>query len=191
VSGHHHNEALPKAALIGAASCVGITLALTGAVALGIVDRPVTMQQSRIAAHMEKIAQRDLQFLDQKGGAVLINDVSQGGTPTVIHAGSKSGFIRGVMRGMARDRHLRGLGPEQPFRLTLWANQNLALEDRATGRIVELNGFGDTNRDAFLALLPIASGAEAAKRNAARERGEELAMSAPLPSPVAGTVLAK
>jgi putative photosynthetic complex assembly protein len=174
MSGHDHNIALPKAALVGAVTCVGITLALTGAVALGIVDRPVTLQQSRISANVEKIAQRDLQFLDQPGGEVLINDVSKGGEPIVIRAGSKSGFVRGVMRGMARDRHMRGLGPEQPFRLTLWANQHLALEDRATGRIVELNGFGDTNRDAFLALLPIPAGRQAAERNAARERGEEL-----------------
>jgi putative photosynthetic complex assembly protein len=156
MSGHHHNEALPKAALIGAVSCVGITLALTGAVALGIVARPVSMQQSRDAVHMKTLAQRDLQFLDQKDGSVMIRDVSKGETASIIHAGSKSGFIRGVMRGLARDRHMRGLGPEQPFRLTLWANRNLSIRDSATGRVIELNGFGETNRDAFLALLPAA-----------------------------------
>jgi putative photosynthetic complex assembly protein len=185
VSGHDHNVALPKAALMGAGACVGVTLLLTGAVALGIVDRPVTMQQSRTAVHMKKIAERDLQFLDQKGGAVLIRDVSKGETASIIQAGSKSGFIRGVMRGMARDRHLRGLGPEQPFRLTLWENQQLALTDSVSGRVIELNGFGDTNRDAFLALLPIPAGEQAAVRNAARERGEEMAMTSPFPSAVA------
>jgi putative photosynthetic complex assembly protein len=154
MSGHHHNESLPKAALVGAASLVGITLALTGAVGLGIIDRPVTMQQERVATRIAQIAHRDLQFLDQKDGSVLIRDVGTNRTASTIDPGSKSGFIRGVMRGAARDRHLRGLGPEAPFRLTLWANSDLSLTDSATGRVIELNGFGDTNRDAFMALLP-------------------------------------
>ncbi|WP_219894881.1 photosynthetic complex assembly protein PuhC [Aquisediminimonas profunda] len=153
MSGHTHSESLPKGALIGAAVLVGLTLAFTGAVALGIVPGPVSAEQRREAVHMPKLAVRDLQFLDQKDGSVMIRDVTRGTTASIIQAGSKTGFIRGVMRGLARDRHMRGLNQEPPFRLTLWANQNLALEDLATGRVIELNGFGDTNRQAFLDLL--------------------------------------
>jgi putative photosynthetic complex assembly protein len=153
VSGHSHDQNVPRAALIGAGVCVGATLLLTGAVAVGILPRPVPMQEIRIAEHMPKLAQRDLQFLDQPDGSVLIRDVTANAVATTITPGTKSGFIRGVLRGLARDRHLRGLGPEQPFRLILWQNQKLSLEDLATGRIIELNGFGDTNRDAFLTLL--------------------------------------
>ncbi len=153
MSGHHHNESLPKAALIGAAGLVGITLILTGAVATGIMPYPVPAQTVRVGEKMAKLAERDLLFLDQKDGSVLIRDVSAGTIASTITPGSESGFIRGVMRGLARDRHMRGIGPETPFRLTLWKNQNLALEDLATGRVIELNGFGDTNRQAFLELL--------------------------------------
>ncbi len=153
MSGHSHDNNVPRAALIGAGACVVITLLLTGAVAVGIMPTPVTMDQSRHASKIAPVTSRDLQFLDQRDGSVQIRDVTKGSVATTISAGSESGFIRGVMRGLARDRMLRGLGFEQPFRLTLWANQNLSIEDLATGRIIELNGFGTTNRDAFMALL--------------------------------------
>lgn len=164
MSGHHHNETLPKAALIGAAGLIICTLALTGAVGLGLMPRPVTADAQRQALHMTKIAERDLQFLDQRDGSVLIRDVSKGETASIIEAGSKTGFIRGVMRGMARDRHMRGLDEAPAFRLTLWGNQRLSLRDLATGRVIELNGFGDTNRAAFLALLAEAPHLKVASR---------------------------
>lgn len=153
MSGHSHDNTVPRAALIGAASCILITVLLTGAVAVGIMPMPVTMDQARQAAKISKVTSRDLQFLDQPDGSVLIRDVTKGNVATTITPGSNSGFIRGVMRGLARDRMLRGLGFEQPFRLTLWSNQNLSIEDLATGRVIELNGFGDTNRAAFMAIL--------------------------------------
>jgi putative photosynthetic complex assembly protein len=153
MSGHQHNESLPKPALIGAGFCIAVTLAMTGAVALGIMPKPVTLQQDRAAANVELLASRDLVFLDQADGSVLIRDVTKGAVASTLTPGSNSGFIRGVMRGLARDRHSRGLDASQPFRLTLWGNQQLALQDLATGRMIELNGFGDTNRMAFLSLL--------------------------------------
>ncbi len=153
MSGHSHENTVPRAALIGAAGCVIITLLLTGAVATGLLPGPVTMDQSRQTAKVTALASRDLQFLDQKDGSVQIRDVTKGSIASTITPGSESGFIRGVMRGIARDRMLRGLGFEQPFRLTLWSNQQLSIKDLATGRIIELNGFGNTNRLAFLSLL--------------------------------------
>ena len=150
---HHHGEQLPRFAMIGAAGCVIITLLLTGAVSLGIIDKPETMAERRTEQSITVLAQRDLQFLDQKDGSVLIRDVALDTTAATITPGSQSGFIRGVMRGLARDRHLRHMTSVQPFRLTLWSNQNLSLTDLETSRTIELNGFGDTNRAAFRALL--------------------------------------
>lgn len=164
MSGHHHNETLPKAALMGAGGLILITLAVTGAVAVGLMPGPVTADAQRQAEHMAKRAERDLLFLDQPDGSVLIRDAGRGETASVIEAGSKTGFIRGVMRGLARDRHMRGLDASPPFRLTLWDNQRLSLRDMATGRVIELNGFGDTNRAAFLALLAPAPSARVASR---------------------------
>jgi putative photosynthetic complex assembly protein len=58
-----------------------------------------------------------------------------------------------VLRGLARERRQHGIGAEPPFRLTLWANGALSLVDTATGRVIELDGFGQTNRAAFARLL--------------------------------------
>ena len=64
-----------------------------------------------------------------------------------------SGFIRGVMRGLARERRMHGHGAQAPFRLTRYVDDQLSLVDMATGRIIELNGFGHTNVAAFNRLL--------------------------------------
>ena len=80
------------------------------------------------------------------------------GIVSVIEPGQQTGFIRGVMRGLARDRRSRGIGNAPPFNLTLWRDGELSLTDSATRRSIELTAFGSTNRAAFAALLPHATG---------------------------------
>jgi hypothetical protein len=65
----------------------------------------------------------------------------------------EGGFIRGVMRGLARDRISRHIGAEPPFRLALSADGQLTLFDTATGRLIDLESFGQGNRDSFFDLL--------------------------------------
>jgi len=57
------------------------------------------------------------------------------------------------MRGLARDRKMRGIGPEQPFRLERRVNGMLILHDTTTGRDIALGSFGPTNLEAFSQLL--------------------------------------
>jgi putative photosynthetic complex assembly protein len=64
-----------------------------------------------------------------------------------------NGFIRGVLRGLARERRQHNVGAEPPFRLTRWDNGHLSLEDPQTGRRIELGSFGPTNAEAFSRLL--------------------------------------
>ena len=98
---------------------------------------------------------RQLTFSDRADGAVVVRDVATGETVRVLVDGVPgNGFVRGVMRGMARDRHIHGIGMAPPFTLTLWKNQSLSLEDKATGRSIELGSFGPDNRAAFAAMLP-------------------------------------
>ena len=70
----------------------------------------------------------------------------------VLPPGS-NGFIRGVMRGLARERMLHGIDAAPPFRLIRWADGRLSLEDTATGRLIDLAAFGPTNAQAFARLL--------------------------------------
>jgi putative photosynthetic complex assembly protein len=64
----------------------------------------------------------------------------------------EAGFVRGILRGMARERRRLGKGPEQPFELSLDAGL-LTLRDLATGGQVELTAFGPTNAGAFARML--------------------------------------
>jgi len=88
-----------------------------------------------------------------------VRDVTTGETVRVLVDGVPgNGFVRGVMRGMARERHFRGVGMTPPFTLTLWQNGTLSLVDKATGRAIELGSFGPDNRAAFAALMPGGAG---------------------------------
>jgi putative photosynthetic complex assembly protein len=150
---HIHDTPFPRFALVIAGTLVGTVLLAT------TVARVVGMQPTaspvaeRAAAHVAAIKARDLRFVDQSDGSLSVLDAKSGDTAGGVAVGATSGFIRGVMRGLARERHKYGVSAKPSFRLTLWANGQLSLTDPSTGRVIELSGFGDTNRAAFLALL--------------------------------------
>lgn len=150
-------QPIPRTVLIAAGSMVALTLAMTGAVALGILDRPKTADAIRVEQNVAVVQSRDLRFFDRPGGALIIQDAGRGNVAEVIAPGTNNGFIRGVLRGLARDRKMRGIGQQPPFRLTLWANGRLSLRDSATGRTIELDSFGGDNRASFARLLPAAA----------------------------------
>lgn len=94
---------------------------------------------------------RELRFEDRPDGSVAVIDAAAN---KVVHSiTGEAGFARGALRGFARDRRARGLGPEQPFQLVGRADGRLTLLDPATGRIVDLESFGPTNAAVFAALL--------------------------------------
>ena len=64
-----------------------------------------------------------------------------------------NGFIRIVMRGLARERQSKGFGEELPFMLTRWSDGRLTISDPTTGRKIMLTGFGKDNVNAFAKLL--------------------------------------
>lgn len=132
----------PKAALIGAA----------GLVALSIASAAVSKwtgfgHQQR--APSEIVAAAELVFLDRPDGGI---DVTANGRTIVLAPGS-NGFVRGIVRGLARDRKVRGIGPDVPFRLMLRADEVLLLADPATGGVLDLGAYGSENGAAFGALL--------------------------------------
>jgi len=133
--------------VLGAGALVALSLAGVGAARLGLAPSPET----RPVIAVEPAVSQQLRFRDAEGGAVLVEPVGAGRL-VVLEPGAH-GFIRVVVRGLARERRLRGIGPEPAFRLTHWSNGRLTLDDPATGRSVKLEGFGATNRQAFMDLL--------------------------------------
>jgi len=142
------NEPFPRFALIAA----GILIA--GSITAAAAARFSNTQNAESAASesVQPLAARDLTFFDMEDGSVQVRDAA-GAQVVFVAAPGTNGFIRGVMRGMARDRRSRGIGQEPAFRLAQWPDGRLSLEDLATGRQIELSSFGGSNRAAFAQLL--------------------------------------
>ena len=134
-----------RAVFVGAVSLVGASLLLV------IVARLTgyTPDQPIATAAIET---RDLRFEDRADGAVLIYLGQTDQLVDTLQPGT-NGFVRGVLRGLARERRADRVGPTEPFRLTRWADGRLSLDDPATGRHVDLEVFGPTNAGAFADIL--------------------------------------
>lgn len=141
----------PRGALLGAAALVMIAVvaATTGRLAgLGAAQAP---GGAAIESH-------DLRFADRADGAVVVSETGSGRIVEIIPPGT-NGFLRSVMRGLARDRKRQDIGQEAAFRLARWADGRLLLEDAATGRRIDLGAFGPTNAEAFAHVLMTARSA--------------------------------
>lgn len=97
------------------------------------------------------LAQQAVVFSDQDGGVIVVTDET-GNTLKVIQRG-ELGFVRALLRGLARDRRAQGVGPEVAFTISYHADGSLTLDDPSTGRIVALGAFGSTNSIVFAELL--------------------------------------
>jgi len=150
---HNHEQSIPKGALWFIAIVVIFTMMSAGAVRLGYASVSASPVLLRQAEHLKPLVTRDLSFVDQKGGGLTITDIGTGKTVETIEPGVPSGFIRGVMRSMGRERRMRHVGPRAAFRLSSWPDGELSLTDTFTGRIIELNSFGPDNRASFARLL--------------------------------------
>jgi putative photosynthetic complex assembly protein len=150
---HHHERPFPKGALWFVAIVVTFTMMSAGAVRLGyapVAASPVLLRQSE---HLKPSISRDISFADQANGGLKITDVGTGRVIKTIIPGEPSGFIRGIVRSMGRERRMHHVGPTAPFRLASWPDGELSLTDTFTGRAIELNSFGPDNRASFARLL--------------------------------------
>jgi putative photosynthetic complex assembly protein len=135
----------PRGALIGAALLLAFTVtsaAISRISGLGTVQMPESAP----------VEIRPLRFEDMRDGSIQVTDARTGQVAASVEPGT-NGFIRGTLRGLARERKRQGIGIEPPFMLTRWADGRLSLEDPTTGRVIALDAFGPTNGEAFAQLL--------------------------------------
>jgi putative photosynthetic complex assembly protein len=111
------------------------------------------------ASHMTlpaAVESRDLRFEDGEKGSVLVFDANDRHLVDTLAPGS-NGFVRVVMRGLARERRLGDIGAQLPFRLTRYAGGQITLTDVSSGKKIDLGAFGSTNTEAFARLMNLRS----------------------------------
>ncbi len=148
-----HTEKFPKGALYAAAGLIGISLVLVFSVRSGFIEGRPTTPELRAENQIAKIKEKRLTFADREDGALVIADAATGVPTVILEPGSNTGFIRGVMRGLMRERRLKETARDGSVTITEWADGALTLTDNETGRIIELGSFGPDNRRAFDAVL--------------------------------------
>ena len=148
----HHDPTIPRGALIGVAAILLFTMALTGAVSLGLIPKSADPALTRAAQNISPVQTRELRFADRADGAVVISDANSGDTVKIIEFG-QGGFVRATLRRMAKARAAAGIGAEPPFKLVKWENGALSLTDPQTGRDAEIHGFGSDHSKMFAEML--------------------------------------
>ena len=128
----------------------------TGVGATRVVDSPA-------------VAVRELRFADRDDGSLVVTDGRSGEIVANVVAG-EGNFVRGTMRGLARERKRRGIGAEPPFVLSGRADGRLTLEDPSTSRRVDLEAFGPVNAAEFIRFIAPPSIAVAALKVAPPSR---------------------
>jgi putative photosynthetic complex assembly protein len=129
----------------------GFFLILSATLLFAVVARQTGIGVVTIA-DSPVVHSRDVLFSDGEQGSIAVHDAKTGALIARYAAGDGA-FIRGVMRGRARERRALGLGPEEPFRLKVHQDGRLTLEDAAADVRINLNSFGPTNLEAFARLL--------------------------------------
>ncbi len=140
-------ETFPRWTLFAAGALIAISI-----VGAGFARQARLHAPPQATTQASPLASRDLHFIDTAAGAVEVRAAETGALVFVVEPG-RGGFIRGVMRGMARDRRAHGIDQGPAFRLAEWPDGRLSLEDLGTGKQIELSAFGADNRRAFHRLL--------------------------------------
>lgn len=103
------------------------------------------------SADAPTVRQRRLHFLDRPDGGIAVVDAESGSTVEVVHG--EQGFLRGVLRSMARERRRHDQDARLPLELHGRSDGRLTLLDPATGRRIDLESFGPTNAAVFARWL--------------------------------------
>jgi putative photosynthetic complex assembly protein len=95
---------------------------------------------------------KEFLFEDRSDGSIAILD-ARNRVQVASVAPESNGFLRGTMRGLARERKRQGVGPDVAFQLVGRADGRLTLIDPGTKRRVDLESFGPTNAEVFAKLM--------------------------------------
>jgi putative photosynthetic complex assembly protein len=92
-----------------------------------------------------------LKFEDRLDGGVTVIDATTNQIIDVVQG--EAGFVRGILRTVARERRIRGLGKEDPVNLMAFNDGRLVLLDPLTNTQIELESFGSQNVESIKVFL--------------------------------------
>ena len=146
MSDHETNSGdVPKGPLWAAISVVIVAVVL-------VIGAQQTDRGTLFTPEPTPLETRELVFKDRGDGAVVVEDAGTRAVVAVLPPGG-SGFVRGTLRALARERRQNGVGQEPPFTLIRGTDGKLTLQDPETGRRLDLGAFGPTNAGAFAQLF--------------------------------------
>ncbi len=139
----HRGMRIPKSlALIAVGGLVALILFVADFVDSGKLTREVDAQA---------VMTKQLRFEDRSDGSIAVVSATDGQVVKVIEG--EAGFVRGILRAMARERRIKEVNQAIPFELIARADGRLTLLDPATGNRIDLESFGKDNVIEFAVLL--------------------------------------
>jgi putative photosynthetic complex assembly protein len=102
-------------------------------------------------ADADVIAKKTLHFKDLPSGAVGVISADSG--QMIAQVEGQAGFVRGILRALARDRRIRQISNDDAFELASHSDGRLTLIDLATNHRIDLESFGKDNAAEFAAFL--------------------------------------
>ena len=97
------------------------------------------------------ITKKTLHFRDLPNGAVGVISADNG--QMIAQVEGQAGFVRGILRALARDRRVRQISSDDAFELVSRSDGRLTLIDLATNNRIDLESFGKDNAAEFAAFL--------------------------------------
>ncbi len=132
---------------------IALFIASSLAVVVLVVANYVQSGKLEHQADAEVIAKTTLHFRDLPSGAVGVISAENG--QMIAQVQGQAGFVRGILRALARDRRIRQISSDDAFELVSHSDGRLTLIDLATNNRIDLESFGKDNAAEFAVFLKI------------------------------------
>jgi len=127
--------------------------------ALGYATYETQFNASHTTDDSPALQKMNLIINDDSNGDILITVINlkpnseSGVNNQVLRFSGEQGFLRGTLRALARERHMRNLTSDAPFELALHEDGRLTITDTLTNKGIDLQAFGPDNVAVFAKIL--------------------------------------
>ena len=132
---------------------IALFIASSLAVVVLVVANYVQSGKLEHQADAEVIAKTTLHFRDLPSGAVGVISAENG--QMIAQVQGQAGFVRGILRALARDRRIRQISSDDAFELVSHSDGRLTFRDLATNNRIDLESYGKDNAAEFAVFLKI------------------------------------